>query len=159
MLFVFSVWTTVDKTPQELHLKMQLLLYTETKRQRGQMSTFLILFMFLLQRYFWRKCVFGYEGTLTIIIFPKDPEIFNAVWKRFGFVPCTFQTAVWCSWLKLKVKAVQSFFKMGMGFSWTIRSLYDTSGSWSSSWPQMSDRQICSHFGTLSYPFLELGQW
>jgi len=54
---------------------------------------------------FSRKCVFGYEGKLTLI-FPKDLEIFNAVWKRFGFVLCTFQTAVWCSWLKLKVKAV-----------------------------------------------------
>jgi len=65
-----------------------------------------MLFMFFQQRYFWRKSVFGYEGKLSLIIFPKDPELFNAVWQRFGFVPCTFQTAVWCSWLKLKVKAV-----------------------------------------------------
>ena len=50
--------------------------------------------------------MFGYEGKLTLIIFPKDPEIFNAVWKRFGVTLCTFQTSAWRSWLKLKVKAV-----------------------------------------------------
>jgi len=50
--------------------------------------------------------VFGYEGKLTLIILPQRPKLFNAVWKRFWFHPCTFQTAVWWSWLKLKVKAV-----------------------------------------------------